>query len=92
MTMPTREPDGEFYSFQHWVNKATSYIGGMNAACYDAKGRRCLIGKDFRIADEENAFPVRFWFGEGGQSKAEQRKSKKAALATMKLNYPWRYS
>ena len=91
MTIPSREPDGEWYSFQNWVNHATRDIGGMNAACYDAKGRRCLIGKDFKLADEEGAFPVRYWYGEGGQTSAQQRKSKKQALATMKLNYPWRY-
>jgi len=88
---PDREPDGQFTSMTHWINHATSYIGGMNAACYDAKGRRCRNGGDFRIADEEGAFPVSFWFGEGGESPKQQRASKKAALATMKMNYPWRY-
>ncbi len=88
---PTREPDGQFDNFQQWVNKATSWIGGMNSACYDAQNRRCRIGKDFMIARDEDAFPIRFWHGEGGQTKAEQKKSQKAYHATMRLNYPWRY-
>lgn len=86
-----REPDGKWETFQHWVNYATRDIGGMNAACYDEKGRRCHIGKDFMLADEEGAFPVSYWYGEGGQTLAQQRKSKKAALATLKANFPWRY-
>ena len=90
-TVPTREPDGEFASFQEWVNKAASWIGGRNPACYDAKDRRCRNGKDFMLARDENAFPIRFWFGEGGQTPAEQRKAKKAHLAHMKMMYPWRY-
>jgi len=91
MDIPEREPDGEFTCFETWVNKATQWIGGMNAACYDAKNRRCLIGKDFMLARDEDAFPIRYWFGEGGQSKREQAKSKKTALAALKARYPWRY-
>lgn len=92
MGIPEREPDGRWATFQHWVNYATRDIGGTNAACYDAKNRRCRIGKDFMLADEEGAFPVSYWHGEGGQTQAEQRKAKKAALATLKMNYPWRYT
>jgi hypothetical protein len=88
---PDREPDGEWPTHRHWVIYATRDIGGMNAACYDQKGRRCLCGKDFRIADEDGAFPVQYWYGEGGQSKTEQRKSKKKTLAILKASYPWRY-
>lgn len=76
--LPGREPDGEFRTFTHWVNHATSYIGGMNALCADAQGRVCRIGADFMRARDEGAFPVRFWFGAGGQSHAEQRKSRAA--------------
>lgn len=89
--VPDRPADGEFWSFQTWVCKATSWIGGTNPKCVDAFGRRCLIGKDFMIADEQGAFPVRFWFGEGGQSAAEQRKAKADHKRAMKLHYPWRY-
>jgi len=88
---PDREPDGKWETFQSWVNYATRDIGGMNAACYDEKGRRCLIGKDFMLADEERAFPVSYWYGEGGQTLAQQRKSKRAAQATLRANFPWRY-
>jgi hypothetical protein len=91
MGLPNRDPDGEFTTFQHWVNYATRCIGGRNAACYDAKGRRCLIGKDFMLARDEGAFPVRYWYGEGGQTAKEQKKSIKAYHATMKANFPWRY-
>lgn len=91
MPIPEREPDGQFDSMQQWINKATSWIGGMNSACYDAKGRRCLRGSDFQRAHDEGAYPVRFWFGEGGESPAQQRKSKAAAKRALKLQYPWRY-
>lgn len=30
------------------------------AICYDTKGRRCLIGKDFSRAREEGTFPVHY--------------------------------
>ena len=88
---PTREPDGQWSSMQDWINHATRDIGGMNAACYDIKCRRCLIGKDFRIADEENAYPVSYWFGEGGETAKEQKESKRKAEAALRLQYPWRY-
>lgn len=76
--IPEREADGEFTSFEEWVNKATSWIGGTNPLCADALGRRCRIGADFMRADAEGTFPVRFWYGEGGQTAAQQRKSRAA--------------
>ncbi len=60
---------GEFESHQKWVQKAASWIGGIGAKCYDAKGRRCRIGADFARARDENAFPVRYTIpnkGKGG--------------------------
>ena len=90
-SIPTRAPDGEFTSFEQWVNKATSWIGGMNSLCVDAKGRRCLNGGDMQRARDDAAFPVRFWFGEGGETPAEQRKSRASAKRALKLRYPWRY-
>lgn len=72
------EPDGEFRDFNCWVNHATSYIGGRNALCADAKGRVCRIGADFMRARDEGAFPVRFWFWQGGQSAKEQRRNRAA--------------
>lgn len=64
----TQEPlrpawEGQFDSFSNWVAYATSRLGGRpNAVCFDAKGRRCLIGKDFMRARDEDAFPVRFFW------------------------------
>ena len=52
---------GEFASFVEWVNKAKSWIGGTGAECYDAKMRRCLVGKDFMRARDEGTFPVSYW-------------------------------
>ena len=91
LPIPTREPDGKFTSMQNWISKATSWIGGMNALCVDAKDRICRCGGDFQRAHDENAFPVRFYFGAGGETKTEQKASQRRARATMKMNYPWRY-
>jgi hypothetical protein len=51
---------GEFHSFENWVNKAASWIGGTGAICIDAKGRQCLRGADFQRARDEGAFPVAY--------------------------------
>jgi hypothetical protein len=53
---------GEFASFEQWVNKARSWIGGRGAICVDAKGRICGIGAHFMWARDENAFPVAYYF------------------------------
>ena len=58
---PEGDADGEFSSFTQWVNKATSWIGGTGAKCYDAKDRRCRIGGDMQRAHDEGAFPVRWY-------------------------------
>lgn len=89
-TLPTRDPDGEFHSFQTWVCKAASWIGGTNPLCADAKGRICRNGGDFMRAEKEGTFPVRFWYGEGSLTPAQQRKAKRDHKAAMKLMYPWR--
>ena len=34
----------------------------MNGMCVDAMGRRCHNGKDFMLARDEDAFPVRYFF------------------------------
>lgn len=94
MSLPNRPHDGEFTSFQEWVNKAASWIGGTNPLCADAKDRICKIGGDMQRAHDEGAFPVRFWYGEGGQTATEQRKSLKALGArgqALKQIYPERY-
>ncbi len=49
--------DGNFATFQNWVNHASRRIDG-DAICFDSKGRRCRIGKDFMRADTEGTFPV----------------------------------
>ncbi len=82
-TLPAREPDGAFRDFNDWVNHATSYIGGTNALCADARGRVCRIGGDFMRARDEGAFPVRYWHGAGGQSPAEQRQAREATRRTL---------
>ena len=51
---------GEFTSFQQWVNKARSWIGGTGWLCVDAKGRQCKIGAHMMLAEKEGAFPVSF--------------------------------
>jgi hypothetical protein len=91
--LPTRPADGEFTTFQEWVNKATSWIGGTNPLCADAKNRICTRGADMQRAHDEGAFPVRFWFGAGPiKTQKEMRKSQAAARKALKLQYPWRYS
>jgi hypothetical protein len=89
-TIPAREPDGEFTTFHSWVNHATSWIGGTNPLCADALGRICRNGGDFHRARDEGAFPVRYWFGEGGQTPADQRRSIAATRRALKVQYPWR--
>lgn len=89
--IPGREPDGQFHSFENWVCKATSWIGGENALCVDAKDRICRNGGDMQRARDERAFPVRFYYGAGGETPAEHRKSQRTALAAMRLQYPWRF-
>lgn len=65
MTNQTLRPlwEGQFARFNDWVTYATGSLGGRpNSICFDAKGRRCLIGKDFMRARDEEAFPVRFFW------------------------------
>jgi hypothetical protein len=90
LPVPDREPDGEFSHFEQWVWKATSWIGGENALCVDAKNRICRNGGDMMRARDEKAFPVRFYYGAGGQTAAEQRRSRASAKRALKLQYLWR--
>lgn len=60
-TPPEGEADGQFNSHVEWVNKAASRIGYTGAKCYDAKDRRCRNGGDMKRAQDENAFPVRWY-------------------------------
>lgn len=73
LPIPTREPDGQFTSMAQWINKATSWIGGQNALCVDAKDRICRCGGDFQRAENEGAFPIRFYYGAGGETPVVSR-------------------
>ena len=84
-TIPTTEPDGNFRTFQHWVNHATSYIGGQNALCVDTKDRICRNGADFMRARDEDAFPVRYYFGAGPETLVQQLRS--AVRAEKRLRF-----
>lgn len=61
---------GEFKSHADWVSFATHRLTGVygtmgeavSAICVDAFGRRCNIGADFRRAEEEGAFPIRYFW------------------------------
>lgn len=68
-----REEGNEFASYEQWVNKAGSWLGGVSGAgyrykkpekaiCVDAKGRRCQIGSDFMRAEKECTFPVKWHY------------------------------
>lgn len=61
---------GEFRSHGDWVSFATHRLTGVRgsvgeevkAICVDAFGRRCNIGADFKRAESEGAFPVRYFW------------------------------
>lgn len=61
-TPPAGPADGEFATHQTWVNKASSWIGYTGAKCFDALDRPCRNGGDMKRADEEGAFPVRWYW------------------------------
>ncbi len=47
----------KYNNTQH--GEATGYRGQhFTALCFDQKGRRCTSGADFRVAKDEDAFPV----------------------------------
>ena len=63
--VPAPQWAGEFKSFADWVNRAQRALASpshLPAICVDAKGRRCTIGKDFMLARDEGAFPVRYFW------------------------------
>jgi hypothetical protein len=62
---------GEFKDHADWVNFATHRLTGcydpfmrteVKAICVDAVGRRCTMGGHFKRAQDEGAFPVRYFF------------------------------
>ena len=65
------EHDQRFDDFTQWANKASSWLTRhpeyregdampFRAICFDAKGRLCQHGGDFKRAHEEGTFPV-YW-------------------------------
>jgi hypothetical protein len=65
------EHDQQFNSMQEWVNKGRSWLtrrqkldsNGCNyfkAICFDAKNRLVENGGDFKRAEDEGAFPIRW--------------------------------
>lgn len=51
-----------FDSFEDWVNKAASRLGGFGKSqkivCVDTEGNYCHQGEDFMIARDKGLFPV----------------------------------
>jgi len=57
----------EFNSFQEWVNKASSRLGGYNKnyhvlLCLDKEGYACKMGADMQAAKDNDRFPVKAYF------------------------------
>jgi hypothetical protein len=52
-----------FHSFDEWVNKASSRIGGFSREqkiiCIDINGNTLTNGGDFMLARDNNLFPVK---------------------------------
>lgn len=90
LPIPNREADGKWDNQVAWINRATRDIGGMNALCVDAANRICCIGGDFQRAQDEGTYPIRYFYGAGGETPAEQKKSAKRAREAILLNHPWR--
>jgi len=53
----------EFTSFENWVNKASSRIGGFpgweQIICIASNGRACTDGEDMMYARDNDLFPVK---------------------------------
>ena len=51
-----------FHDHLEWVNKAQSRLSGFRQdqkiICVDRNGNACTIGQDFRVAKENDLFPV----------------------------------
>lgn len=52
-----------FHTFDEWVNKASSRIGGFRKEqeiiCFDVNGNTLTIGEDFMVARDKKLFPVK---------------------------------
>lgn len=70
---------GQFDTFDDWVNHATRALTGvqgsvgqdLSAMCIDAAGRRCAVGKDFMLARDEGAFPIRYFWTFKAKERSE---------------------
>lgn len=52
-----------FYGKQDWINRAQRALGHIRERqevllCLDSEGYACHIGEDFRVAKEQNRYPV----------------------------------
>lgn len=62
--------EGEFVSHGDWVNFASKRLtvaydsngSELKAICVDSLGRRCANGRDFKRAQNEDTFPVRYFW------------------------------
>lgn len=67
----------EFTSQQDWINRAQrawKQIGlsaDYHTICVDATGRICRIGRDFRIASEDDAYPISVYLYRNDRFKKE---------------------
>jgi len=72
------ERNQQFDSREEWINKGQSWLTRhpqwgehFKAICFDTKGRHVACGGDFRRAEEEGAFPVRWlWPDQVAQTAA----------------------
>jgi hypothetical protein len=63
-----RRPIFDFESFDDWVNNASRRfrahgLTSDSSHCIDAKGRLCVIGRDFQRARDDSSFPVEVFAG-----------------------------
>lgn len=62
--------EGEFRDHADWVNFASKRLtvaydsngAQLKAICVDTLGRRCANGRDMQRAEDEGAFPVRYFW------------------------------
>lgn len=52
-----------FATKAHWINRASKewkshYLRLEETVCIDQKGRICTSGLHFRVAEEDNAYPI----------------------------------
>lgn len=80
---------GQFDTFDDWVNHASRALTGvqdsngqpLSSVCIDAKGRRCVNGRDFMTARDDGAFPVRYFWHMRPNATARLENWKKAGYS-----------